>query len=102
MNHTDMEHTSHAEHHAVPYRVYGIILAILLLFTAISVGAAAFDFGNFTIGVALVLASIKSLLVLFYFMHLKFDDIMLRIMVIAVFIVLALVIVITLLDYNYR
>lgn len=97
-----MENTHNQEHHIVPYKVYGIILAILLLFTAISVGVTHIEFASLTIGIALLLATCKSLLVLFYFMHLKFDEIILRIMVIAVFLVLALVVVITLLDYKYR
>ncbi len=97
-----MENAEHQAHHIVPYKVYLIILSILLTFTAISVGATQLEFGGLTIAIALTLATIKSLLVLFYFMHLKFDDLILRIMVISVFIVLALVVVITLLDYNYR
>lgn len=98
-----MENIDHTVHqHIVPYKVYGIILAILLCFTGISVAATQVEFASYTIAIALILATIKSLLVLFYFMHLKFDDIILRIMVIAVFVVLALVITITLLDYNFR
>lgn len=97
----DTPHT-HGEHHIVPYKTYGIILSILLLFTAISVAVTHIELDSLTIGVAIGLATIKSALVLYYFMHLKFDDIILRIMVIAVIAVLALVVLITLLDYIYR
>lgn len=97
----DTNHT-HEAHHVVPYKTYGIILAILLLLTAISVAVTQIELDSLTVTVAIVLATIKSALVLYYFMHLKFDDIILHIMVIAVIAVLALVILITLLDYIYR
>ena len=51
---------------------------------------------------ALVLASLKTVLVLSYFMHLKFDVRMFAILVIAVLLLIGVVIFITFLDYLYR
>ncbi len=89
-------------HHIVPYRVYAIILAFLLLMTAISVAVTQIELATLTIFVALLLASIKSAVVLYYFMHLKFDSIFIRIMVAAIFVLVGIVFFITFLDYNYR
>jgi len=89
-------------HHIVPYKVYGIILAFLLLMTAISVAVTQIELASLTIFIALLLASIKSAVVLYYFMHLKFDSIFIRIMVAAIFVLVGIVFFITFLDYNYR
>jgi cytochrome c oxidase subunit IV len=89
-------------HHIVPYKTYGIILGLLLILTALSVGAVYVDLGALGVFIALLLATVKSSLVLIYFMHLKFDSIFLRVMVAAVFLIVAIVIFITLLDYFYR
>lgn len=88
--------------HIVPYKTYGIILAILLVMTAISVAVTHIDLGALGMFTALLLASVKSTLVLIYFMHLKFDSPFMRIMVTAIFLVVGIVVFITLLDYLYR
>ncbi|MFT3740470.1 MAG: cytochrome C oxidase subunit IV family protein [Breznakibacter sp.] len=89
-------------HHVVPYKTYGIILALLLVMTAISVAVTHIDLGAWGVFTALFLASIKSTLVLVYFMHLKFDSPFMRIMVAAIFLVVGIVVFITLLDYLFR
>jgi len=94
--------TKHNETHIVSYKTYLITLAGLITLTLISVGVTYIQLANLTIFTALLLASIKSTLVLIYFMHLKFDNRILQILVAAVFILIALVILITFLDYNFR
>ncbi len=88
--------------HIVPYKTYLYVLGALIALTLVSVGAIHIQFGSLTIFVALLLASIKSALVLTYFMHLKFDNKILQILVPAIFILVGLVIFITFLDYNFR
>jgi len=94
-----MENSSH---HIVPYRVYLIILAILILMTGISVAVTQIDLGVITIAVALLLATVKSAFVLIYFMHLKFDNRMFSIMAVGVFLMIGVVIFVTFLDYLFR
>ncbi|WP_081785508.1 cytochrome C oxidase subunit IV family protein [Saccharicrinis fermentans] len=60
------------------------------------------EFGQLTIFVTLLLASIKSTLVLIYFMHLKFDNRIIQIIVPTIFILVTLVLIVTFLDYNFR
>lgn len=88
--------------HITSYKGYLKVLIILLTLTAISVIAAWINFGAFSVGVALVIACIKSGAVLSYFMHLKFDNIVYRIMAIGVFILFAIIVGITFLDYLFR
>jgi caa(3)-type oxidase subunit IV len=65
------------------------------LVTQISLGAL-------TVTIALLIAAVKSTFVLRIFMHLKFESRFLSSMVIAVILIIAAVIFITLLDYIYR
>lgn len=91
-----------SETHIVPYKLYLSILSGLILLTLISVGVTYIELANLTVFTAILLASVKSTLVLIYFMHLKFDNKLIQILVAAVFVIVALVLFITFLDYNYR
>ncbi len=88
--------------HIVKYSTYIYVLIALLIMTFLSVAVTGIDLGPYTVSAALILASIKSILVLLIFMHLKFDKKFYGIMVASVFILLACVIFITFLDYLYR
>ena len=93
---------SNEKHHIVPYRTYVFVLLTLVLLTFISVGITHIELAEYTVAGALIIASIKTLLVLTFFMHLKFDKPYMRIMVGFVFSVFMAVIIITFLDYYYR
>lgn len=94
-----MENSSH---HIVPYKVYLIVLAALIAMTGISVAVTQIDLGAVTIAVALLLATVKSSLVLIYFMHLKFENRMFTLMVLGVTLLTGVVIFVTFLDYLFR
>jgi cytochrome c oxidase subunit IV len=59
--------------HVVPTRVYYAIFAILMLFTAITVGIAFVDLGPFNAVAALTIAVFKATLVVLFFMHVKYS-----------------------------
>ncbi|MFH2054836.1 MAG: cytochrome C oxidase subunit IV family protein [bacterium] len=67
--------TNDAHHpHITPLRTYlGVFLALLVL-TAITVTVAQIDFGAWNLVVALIVASIKAILVALIFMHLYSDS----------------------------
>jgi cytochrome c oxidase subunit IV len=88
--------------HITPYSTYGIVLILLLTLTTLSVLATGIHLGAFTVGVALIIASIKVGTVLSYFMHLRSESAFLKIAVSGVFLLFALVIIITFFDYLYR
>lgn len=69
--------SAHAHEHHVHGgpKVYGAILAALLILTGITVGASYINFGSPTANVviAVTIATIKASLVGLFFMHLKYD-----------------------------
>lgn len=92
----------HEKQHVQSYFQLTIVLIVLLFLTALSVFAAGLHFGAFSVGVALIIASVKGTTVLIYFMHLKFENLFMKLMVGGVFLLFALVILITFIDYLFR
>jgi cytochrome c oxidase subunit IV len=78
------------------------VLLVLLCLTTLSILAIKMHLGAFTVALALILASIKVTIVLTYFMHLKFENMLLRLMVGFVFLLFVIVIAITFIDYYFR
>jgi cytochrome c oxidase subunit 4 len=78
------------------------VLVVLLILTTISILAIKMHLGAYTVALALLLASAKVTIVLTYFMHLKFENQLLRLMVGGVFLLFAIVIAITFIDYYFR
>lgn len=60
--------------HRVPPRIYFAIFAALIVLTAITVTVAFFNLGPLNTIVAMTIAVIKALLVVLYFMHLRYSD----------------------------
>jgi len=90
------------KHHIVSYKTYVYILIALITLTFMSIGITHVNLGSYSVLGALVFATIKSVLVLSWFMHLKFDQPFLRFMVVFVLLVFLAVIFITFLDYFFR
>jgi len=89
-------------HHTTGYRVYAGVLVILLTLTFISVFVVHLELKAWSVAIALTIASVKGTLVLAYFMHLKFDHVLFRILVSAVVLLFASFILLTFVDYAYR
>ncbi len=66
--------------HIISYKTLVLILSGLLVLTGITVGVSFIDLGWANVWVALLIASIKSSLVLMFFMHLKYES---RVMVLS-------------------
>ena len=88
--------------HIVPYKTFLMVLLALLVFTFISIGVTSYDLGPLTVLTALLLATLKTVLVLTYFMHLKYDVKMFAMLAAAVMLLIGVVIFITFLDYLFR
>jgi len=93
---------AHTETHITDYRVYLWVLLILLIFTTITITVTRIDLSAFTVMVALIIASVKSFIVLRYFMHLKFESRMFTVFVVMVLSIYVLVIGLTFIDYLMR
>jgi cytochrome c oxidase subunit 4 len=62
-----------AEHHITPVKMYLLIFGLLLFGTGLTVVAAEHDFGVLNNFFAMAIAVSKALLVLVFFMHLRFS-----------------------------
>lgn len=60
--------------HMQPFSTYLTVFISLLVLTAVTVGAAFLDFGAFDFVVAMLIASVKAMLVALFFMHLKYEN----------------------------
>ncbi len=88
--------------HIIKYRTYFFILLALLGFTGLSILVTSVELGPVAVVAALVIASLKSTLVLTYFMHLKFDQRIYTVMVSLVLFVFTAFVVLTFLDYTFQ
>ena len=93
---------SNEKHHISSYTSHAMVLIALLVLTFITVFVSEINFGAFSVGVALIVASVKVAIVLTYFMHLKYESRFTKIMVGGVFVIFALVVIITFIDYLFR
>jgi cytochrome c oxidase subunit IV len=90
------------EHEHGGTAVYAKTLIALLILTAITVIAAGFDFGQGNVVIALTIATIKGFLVVLFFMHLRWDKPVNRIIAMAGFLFLGIFLMFDLIDYNAR
>lgn len=88
--------------HILEYRFLAKILVVLLGLTFLTVFVTEFNLQAWNVALALLIACVKVFLVLTFFMHLKYESLLFKILVGMVFLLLLLVIVITFLDYLYR
>ncbi len=92
----------HTEEHTAGYGTYFYVWITLLLFTVITVVVSLMHLGNLSILTALVIASIKALLVLAIFMHLKYEKMVFKVMFFVAIITLTIFIGMTFIDVLYR
>lgn len=81
---------------------HALILIVLLVLTTITISVAEMHLGAWSAAAALTIASVKVWTVITNFMHLKFENLFLKLMVAGVFALFALVIIITFIDYLLR
>jgi len=91
-----------AEHHITPVRTYLIIFGALMVGTVLTVLAAEVDLGILNNFVAMAIAVTKAMLVLVFFMHLRYSTRMTVLTAAAGFFWLALMIGMIGMDYMSR
>lgn len=96
----DHAHTGKA--HVVSYGQFFFVWLGLLALTIITVALGGINLGDWVIITAMAIASVKTLLVLNIFMHLKFEDKVFRWFVLVAGITLAIFIVLTFFDYAFH
>lgn len=101
MNATMAEHTN-GHHHVVPASVYYTIFAALMLLTGVTVAVAYVDLGPWNTVVAVAIACFKAMIVVLYFMHVKYSTRLIKLTVIAGLYWMGILLALTLGDYLTR
>jgi cytochrome c oxidase subunit IV len=89
-------------HHIVPVKTYVSVFAALIAFTITTVIAAEIELGEFNFIVAMTIAVVKALLVVLFFMHVKYATSLTKLFVAAGIFWLAILLVFLLSDYLSR
>jgi cytochrome c oxidase subunit IV len=86
-----------------PLKMYFTVWAALLLGTFITYKAAYIELGRFNAAVALIIATVKALLVALFFMHIKgAHEKLLKLVVISTLFFLFLLLALSMADYGTR
>jgi cytochrome c oxidase subunit IV len=85
-----------------PFSTYVLIWLGLLMLTGITITVAGLNLGQWSIWGAIVIAATKSTLVVLYFMHIKYEDKVFKIMLTLAIFILLVILVLTFADVSYR
>lgn len=88
--------------HITEYKVLVNVLLVLLFLVVLTITVTALDLSTYSVMIALLIAGVKSVLVLSYFMHLKYESLILKILVAMVFVLYAAILFFTFIDYAFR
>jgi len=103
MTQAQAHHDSHAaagtlHAHVSPLWQLALILFALLFLTAMTVAVTMIDLGSANIVIALVIAAVKGILVLLYFMHLRYESPFNALVIVVALLFVTLMIAFTLID----
>jgi len=88
--------------HISSYLLNGTVLMILLVLTTLTVLLIHFHLGAVTVALALLIAILKGSLVMTFFMHLRSEYFLLKVLVIGVILFYFSIVLVTFIDYLYR
>ena len=96
--------TNDEHHHISSYSEHFGTWVSLILLTFITVFISVFsaDLNTLTVATALFIASVKALIVAYYFMHLKYDPKLYRVMILVVMALFTVFLIMLTLDYLTR
>ena len=88
--------------HILSYAFLAKILGGLVLLTAVTVAVSYVDWGFLNVPIALFVASSKATLVLLFFMHIKYEGMVIKVSFISTMVFLAIMISFTFWDVAFR
>lgn len=97
-NHNENQH--HPE--STGFGIYILIWLGLISLTVITVSLAGLNLTGLTVITALAIATIKSALVMNYFMHIKYETMIFKVFIAVCIIIFIVMIVLTFFDLTYR
>ena len=71
---TDQKEMEEAAHHVVSPVIYVTVFVLLLVFTGLTVGASFIEMGIFNPIAAILIACVKAVIVVLFFMHVKYSS----------------------------
>jgi cytochrome c oxidase subunit 4 len=92
----------HSEHHIVSPREYALVYVALIVGTILTVLAADVEMGVFNPIIALGIACTKAVIVILFFMHVKYQSHLIKVTVAAGFFTFLVLITMSLVDYMSR
>lgn len=95
------EHTEKTAHHPT-YGTYIMVWIGLVALTSITVTIAGIKLGSLTLITALTIATIKTLMVTYYFMHVKFDNRVIKIFILVCLVIFLILWILTFSDLSFR
>ncbi|THB78350.1 MAG: caa(3)-type oxidase subunit 4 [Desulfobulbaceae bacterium] len=94
--------SEHEVEHQLSYGFLALILAGLIVLTGVTVGVSYIDWGFLNVPIALFVASSKATLVLLFFMHIKYEGLVIKVSFISTMFFLAIMISFTFWDVAFR
>jgi cytochrome c oxidase subunit IV len=88
--------------HVSPVGLYLAIFLALMIGTALTVGAAYVNLGTFNFPVAMLIAVVKASLVVWYFMHVKYQSHLTKLTLVTGLFFLAILLGMMLIDYTSK
>ena len=99
---TDQKEMEESQHHVVSPMIYLGVFITLLIFTGLTVAASFVEMGVFNPIVALAIGCIKAVIVVLFFMHVKYSSKLTKLTVFAGIFLFLTLIGMTLADYISR
>ncbi len=94
------DHT--AEHHSIGYGTLIMVWLGLVALTSVTVAVAGINFGSAALIIALLIASTKTVLVINYFMHIKFESRVFKVFILVCVVTFLVIIILTFSDLLTR
>ncbi len=91
-----------AEAHHPSYGINILVWIGLLSLTSITVAVAGINLGALALTVALVIALVKSMFVVNFFMHVKFDNKIIKLFIGVCMVIFVVVLILTFFDLTFR
>ncbi len=99
--HGEAEH-SHAGGHMVGYGTYFMVWLGLVALTAVTVTIAGIQLGSLTLLTAMLIASVKTALVGYHFMHIKYDNKIIKVFILVCLVIFLTFWILTFSDLSFR
>lgn len=91
-----------SDKHAIGFRTYITVWICLLLFTGMTVSVANLNLGKYGSLTSVLIATLKAVMILLFFMHLKYEKPLIMLMLLVTVCTMAVIIGLTFFDIGFR